>query len=386
MRLPRDILSGTYARPRLFLCETDKTKITQLDISNLKGSFKFNSCSELTFEVGRIHNDLITGEFKTNPFYDKIEALRLLYLENFGYFEIQGPELTGDGIKECKNITAYSLEYTLSQKYLDNFYVNTGEIDSIEVINADDENHIIPVTLYNPSNKKLSLLHLVLEKIYGWQIGHVDTAIQTLSRQFEIDRESVYDFLMNEVSDTFKCVFDFDTENNVINIYDEEKYAKGMSEIILSNLYTITIKDHGKEVVDRIARHFTEEEIKKNFPDRVKCFVAVDEDKVLGTASIDNIKSMYGVEVENSANKYIILTVFTHLEYQHQGIGKALIQKIDEYASNIGAEEVIILASVYGLEFYKKLGYDFYKGNNSQNEDGEYILSKNFNKISKKSL
>ena len=166
----------------------------------------------------------------------------------------------------------------------------------------------------------------------------------------------------------------------------EEKYAKGMSEIILSNLYTITIKDHGKEVDDSIARHFTEEEIKKNFPDRVKCFVAVDEDKVLGTASIDNIKSMYGVEVENSANKYIILTVFTHLEYQHQGIGKALIQKIDEYASNIGAEEVIILASVYGLEFYKKLGYDFYKGNNSQNEDGEYILSKNFNKISKKSL
>lgn len=72
-----------------------------------------------------------------------------------------------------------------------------------------------------------------------------------------------------------------------------------MSEIILSNLYTITIKDHGKEVVDRIARHFTEEKIKKNFPDGVKCFVAVDEDKVLGTASIDNIKNMYGVEVES---------------------------------------------------------------------------------------
>ena len=98
--------------------------------------------------------------------------------------------------------------------------------------------------------------------------------------------------------------------------------------------------------------------------DTLKVHVKIkDGDKVLGTASIDNIKSMYGVEIENSANKYIILTVFTHLEYQHQGIGKALIQKIDEYASNIGAEEVIIPASVYGLEFYKKLGYDFYKGN-----------------------
>lgn len=164
----------------------------------------------------------------------------------------------------------------------------------------------------------------------------------------------------------------------------EEKYAKEMSEIILSNLYTITIKDHGKEVVDRISKHFTEEEIKKNFTKRIKCFVAVDGDKVLATASIDNVNGMYGVQVENSENKYIILTVFTHLEYQNQGIGKALIKKLDEYAEEIGADEVIIPASVYGLEFYRKLGYDFYNGNSSQNEDGEYILSKQFNKNIKK--
>ena len=170
MRLPHDILSGTYARPRLFLCETDKTKICQLDTNNLKGSFKFNSYSELTFEIGRVYNDLLTGEVKVNPNYDKVEALRLLYLENFGYFEIQGPELTGDGIKESKDITAYSYEYTLSQKYLDDFYVNTGEINSVEVIYAEDNDHIVPVTLYNPSNTKLSLLHLILEKTYGWSI------------------------------------------------------------------------------------------------------------------------------------------------------------------------------------------------------------------------
>lgn len=163
----------------------------------------------------------------------------------------------------------------------------------------------------------------------------------------------------------------------------EEKYAKEMSEIILSNLYTITIKDHGQEVVDRISRHFTEEEIKKNFPKRIKCFVAVDGDKVLATASLDKVNGMYGVQAEN---KYVILTVFTHLEYQKRGIGKALIQKIDEYAEEIGADEVIIPASVYGLEFYRKLGYDFYNGNSSQNEDGEYILSKHFNKRTKKNF
>ena len=116
MKLPRDILSGNYTKPRIFLCDPDKEKICQLDVSNLNGSFKFNSYSELTFDVARIYNDSITGEKKVNPFYDKIEALRLVYLEGFGYFELQGPELTGDGIKEVKSCTAYSLEYTLSQK------------------------------------------------------------------------------------------------------------------------------------------------------------------------------------------------------------------------------------------------------------------------------
>ena len=239
MRLPHDILSGTYARPRLFLCETDKTKICQLDANNLKGSFKFNSYSELTFEVGRIYNDLISGENKINPFYDKVEAIRLVYLENFAYFELQAPELVGDGIKEAKSCTAYSYEYTLSTKFLENFYVNTGEVDSIEVINADDPEHIVPVTLYNPSNKKLSLLHLVLEKAYGWSIGHVDDSLQTLSRQFKIDRESIYDFLMNEVCEKFNCYIVFDTINNTINFYAESLTSKFIGDGT-TNTFTIS--------------------------------------------------------------------------------------------------------------------------------------------------
>ena len=239
MRLPHDILSGTYARPRLFLCETDKTKICQLDTNNLKGSFKFNSYSELTFEIGRVYNDLLTGEVKVNPNYDKVEALRLLYLENFGYFEIQGPELTGDGIKESKDITAYSYEYTLSQKYLDDFYVNTGEINSVEVIYAEDNDHIVPVTLYNQSNTKLSLLHLILEKTYGWSIGHVDDSLKTLSRQFEVDRESVYDFIINDICEKFNCYVVFDTINNTINVYAESLTSKFIGDGT-TNTFTIS--------------------------------------------------------------------------------------------------------------------------------------------------
>lgn len=227
MRLPKDILNaGLYTKPNFYLCETDKEKICKLETTNASGSFKFNSLSEISFDVARVYNDLITGETKVNPYYSKIEALRLIEIEGFGYFELQGPELVSNGIEEKKSCKAYSLEYTLAQKYLEDFYVNMGTVESLEVINASSENNIVPITLYNKNNPKLSLLHLVLNEIYGWKIGHVDASLQTLSRQFEVDRESVYDFLMNEICEKFNCYIVFDTINNTINIYAESLTAK----------------------------------------------------------------------------------------------------------------------------------------------------------------
>ena len=239
MRLPRDLLSGNYTKPRLFLCETDKTKICQLETTNTNGIFKFNSYSELSFEVGRIYNDILTGAKLVNPFYDKIEAPRLIYLENFAYFELQGPGLDSNGIKEIKSCSAYSLEYTLSTKFLEDFHINTGKVDSLEVLNANDPNNITPIILYDPNNTKLSLLHLTLEKVYGWKIGHVDNALQKLSRQFEVDRISVYDFLMNEVCEKFNCYIVFDTIENTINIYAESLTSKFIGDGS-TNVFTIS--------------------------------------------------------------------------------------------------------------------------------------------------
>ena len=225
MRLPKDLLSQTYTKPRLFLCQTDKSRICQLETIEMSASFKFNTYSELTFSVGRTYINMNTGETQINPFYNQIEALRLVYLENFGYFEIQEPEIFSDGIQEIKNVTAYSLEYTLSQKYLENFNVNTGKVDSIEVLYAGNGT-IIPVTLYNQSKPELSLLDLSLQKIYGWKIGHVDSSLESMSRQFEISRTSVYDFIVQDICEKFNCFAVFDTINNTINLYAEALISK----------------------------------------------------------------------------------------------------------------------------------------------------------------
>ena len=229
LRLPFDLLSQNYVKPKLYLCETDKQRMCQLETTAMSGSFKFNAYSELTFTVGRTYTNMVTGETQVNPFYDKIEALRLVYLEGFGYFEIQDPEIVSDGIKEVKNVTAYGLEYTLSQKYLEHFNINTGEADSVEVIVAGGS-RIVPVTLYNQAYPKLSLLHLALEKIYGWKIGHIDESLKTMSRQFEISRASVYDFIVQDICEKFNCFANFDTINNTINLYAEALITKHIGD------------------------------------------------------------------------------------------------------------------------------------------------------------
>ena len=213
----------------------------ELETIELKGTFKFNAYSELTFTVARTYTNMITGETQVNPFYDKIEALRLVLLDGFGYFEIQDPEITSDGIREVKNITAYGLEYSLSQKYLEDFKINTGEVDSLEVINAKDENNIVPISLYNEDNPELSLLNLCMEKIYGWKINHVDSSLKTMGRTFDVSRESVYDFIIQDICEKFNCFAIFDTLNNTINLYAESLITKFIGDGI-TKTFTIASK------------------------------------------------------------------------------------------------------------------------------------------------
>lgn len=152
----------------------------------------------------------------------------------------------------------------------------------------------------------------------------------------------------------------------------KDEYAKELSEIILSNMYKINIKEHGKDVIDKISKHFTEDEIKKNFSNRTKCLVALKDNEVVGTASIDKYRG------DETGKKYIILTVFVKMQNHHQGIGRKLIENIEDIAINIGCKELIIPASVYACEFYRKFGFDYLDGKKIQNEDKEYILTKKY--------
>ena len=153
-----------------------------------------------------------------------------------------------------------------------------------------------------------------------------------------------------------------------IKEYDN-KYAQEMSKIIIQNLLEVNSKDYGLEFVKKSVKDFTPEEIKKKNPKRTKVFVALEDNKVIGTAGLD--KSWY-----NDDGEYWILTVFVDIVHHKQGIGKMLIRELEKFALTISVKKLVIPASITGCEFYHKLGYEYANGKKELNKEKMYIMEK----------
>ena len=149
----------------------------------------------------------------------------------------------------------------------------------------------------------------------------------------------------------------------------EDRYAEEISKIIIQNLLEVNSKDYGIEFVQNFSKEFTPEEIRKVLPKRTKAFVALENHKVVGTASID--KSWY-----NDNGEYWILSVFVDTAHHKQGIGKMLINEIEKFALTIPAKKLVIPASIAGCEFYHKLGYEYANNKKELNEEQMYIMEK----------
>jgi hypothetical protein len=285
LSIPRDRLLNPTP-PRIFLCNTARNILGQLPATGVNLNGKWRQYSELNFEVQRTYVDLIDGVTKEHPLYDKVEAPRNILVEGYGLFCLQDIDDTSSD-NDIKSVSAFSLEYATSNKYLTNWHINTGEIDSKEVLfnehifgidyNTDrdsfykfaegdfdpyeryyvktptEDSYIYEqvqisdsnkyaeyindtsnneynklymkkfpnVQFYNANKPGLSLLHLVFENIPEWKIGNVDQSLWHKERKFSHDRISVYDFLTNDVSETFGCTFVWDSLTGLVHCYEE---------------------------------------------------------------------------------------------------------------------------------------------------------------------
>lgn len=218
MRFTRDYFSNITPPPYI-LTKANGERIKTINCSSKRISFNFNAPDTISFSTYRY----IDGEI--NPVYDLIVNGQYIEVHGFGRFIISSVSIASEDTDfESKQCECNGIEVLLAQKYLELFSINIGTVESID-----------GVCFYNQQNPDKSLVHLALEKFPDWSIGHIDHALMTMERSFEITRQDVYSFLTQDVANAFGCIFLFNTSNYTIDIYLEENVGENTDIFISYN-------------------------------------------------------------------------------------------------------------------------------------------------------
>lgn len=223
---------------KIYLCKPNR-KI----LGSLTGLIE-DSCSltthtadiwELSFDVNKYITDE-NGNYMQSDYYESISPDMELYLETErinAFFKINStPIRKNDGIQEVLSVTAKSIECELQNKTLKNFKANCGTIDSLEYLAAglNDYTQKIEewISLVNYENHNLSLLHMAIEKSGAtWSIAdNLDSEICSKKLIFDIQSQDIYSFLMNDVSNAARIIFDFDRKNKIISFTSIEELGE----------------------------------------------------------------------------------------------------------------------------------------------------------------
>ena len=127
--------------------------------------------------------------------------------------KLQKSEMITHSFTLTKDITKISVAYTSSADYLYGAdYTFT---------HSDGKTSVQRVGFTNVKDMKIEIEHLYLSV----QTGEMVEQLTTRYRFFEQCSTTWYSFLMNEVADSYECVFEFDSYNQVLNCYHKDNYG-----------------------------------------------------------------------------------------------------------------------------------------------------------------
>lgn len=242
------------------LCKPGRNPVCVLngvDLNTINYTQKFNDLDEITFVVDKyIENS--NGEKSLSAGYEKIHAFMEIYVDGIGYFQIKEPDISNEINKETKTVTAVSIATELLQKDLVGFTINTSTTASLEMLADNNINSLgYPneyITFYNPSNKQLSLLDLVLEKAVGWSVGTIDDFLKNQRYSFDNINENIFSFLTKTLSSTARCIFTFDTINKTVSAYSENHIGNDTGIVIAERnlLNSVNVQCDSDNIYTRI--------------------------------------------------------------------------------------------------------------------------------------
>ena len=269
---------------RIYLATPSKRilcALNSIDTSEVSFTGNANDISTISFTITQyIEND--KGKRIPANGYDLISRYMKLYVTNVGWFILDSPTTHHTGIYEYKEITASSAQCEFNQIPLDQWKVNRGTTDSLEMLvdgNVEEVEGVEfakeNIKFYNANNPALSLVDILVSKVPGWKVGYIDNIPKTYESiendevvtttvlladevgTFEVDYQDCYSFIVQDFEQYFKCVVDFDYLNFEVNFYRVENYGNDTNVTIgfrnVENSNDITIDDENIFTKFRVA-------------------------------------------------------------------------------------------------------------------------------------
>lgn len=253
MKIPFN--TNGHANPPIFYLANPEGQIicplNAIQPDSLSLTMNLNDTAQLAFTYDSTVN--LYGVLVPSNGYELLDEFMRIYVEHIGWFILSAPQTSNDGRNESKQVTAQSADIELTNQDLVGFKVNCGTSDSIEMLPPDNVDYIdgVPfakeqVTFCNMERPELSLLHMLLSYAgaEGWSIGYIDeipkvyrsyvdgelteSVVQLKDEigTFDIDSQSVYSFLTQDIEQFFECIIQFDINTMTINAYRPEHIGK----------------------------------------------------------------------------------------------------------------------------------------------------------------
>ena len=147
----------------------------------------------------------------------------------------------------------------------------------------------------------------------------------------------------------------------------ENPDAAEVSALIQKTLRISNIKDYSPEYIERDAQFFTPENVILR-AGWTHCYVVCENEQIVGCGAI----GPYWDKADESS----LFNIFVLPEYQGKGIGRAIIETLEQDEYFLRAKRIEIPASITACAFYRKMGYDYKGGVNQVDEEGLYRLEK----------
>ena len=146
-----------------------------------------------------------------------------------------------------------------------------------------------------------------------------------------------------------------------------ETDANEVSDLIAKTLRITNSKDYTNEYIENDINTMTPEYLIER-SQWTHFYVVCNKGIIIGCGAIG---PYWDKEDESS-----LFTVFVLPEYQGKGIGRKIIETLENDEFFLRAKRIEIPSSITACEFYRKMGYDYKNGRNVVDEENLFILEK----------